>query len=35
MLMDSVKRGAFYWILDLIAALGSAPQVLFLLIVLS
>lgn len=35
MLMGSVKRGAFYWILDLIVSLGSAPQVMFLLIVLS
>lgn len=35
MLMGNAKRGAFYCILDLIVALGSAPQVMFLLIVLS
>lgn len=35
MLMGNAKRGAFYWILDLIVSLGSASQVLFLLIVLS
>lgn len=35
MLMGNAKRGAFYCILDLIAALDSSSQVLFLLIVLS
>ena len=35
MLMGNAKHGAFYWILDLIVSLGSASQVLFLLIVLS
>ncbi len=35
MLMGNAKYGVFYCILDLIAALGSAPQVMFLLIVLS
>lgn len=35
MLMGNAKHEAFSWILDLIVALGSASQVLFLLIVLS
>lgn len=35
MLMGNAKRGAFYCILDLIAALDSSSQVLFLLIILS